>query len=56
VLCVFTLVEAVVEKYTLIIDYHAWAWYWTWLSMALMLYIVMVVHKWFFRIKNVFSL
>lgn len=56
VVSVFTFVEFIVEKYTLIIQYHAWKWYWTWVTVALTFYIVMVIYKWFFRIKKIFAI
>lgn len=52
----FTLIEYFVEKYTLIIKYNTWKWYWTFISETLVFYMVMVIYKWFYKIKKVFSL
>lgn len=52
----FTLIEVIVEKYTMIIEYHAWTWYWTWISMSLVFYVVTTIYKWFFRQKKIFSI
>jgi hypothetical protein len=52
----FTLAEVLLERYTMVIEYHSWKWYWTWISMSLVFYIVMAIYKWFYRIKKVFSL
>ncbi|MBB6214213.1 hypothetical protein HNQ80_000282 [Anaerosolibacter carboniphilus] len=53
---IFTLMEYILEKHTMVIDYHSWKWYWTWASMSLIFYIVMVIYRWFYKIKNIFSL
>ena len=52
----FTLMEALAEKHTKILTYIGWRWYYTFLSMLLVIYIVRVVYKWFFHIRNPFSL
>lgn len=52
----FTLIEYFLEKYSMVIKYHSWKWYWTWISMALVIYMVMIIYKWFYRVKNVFAL
>jgi hypothetical protein len=52
----FTLIEYFLEKYTMVIKYHSWKWYWTWISLLLVFYVVMVIYKWFYKIKKVFSL
>jgi uncharacterized membrane protein len=53
---VFTLIEYLLEKYTLVIQYHSWRWYWTWISMSLLFYIVMVIYRWFYKTKRIFSI
>ncbi|MCX8128890.1 MAG: hypothetical protein N3I35_02175 [Clostridia bacterium] len=52
----FTAVELLLEKYTLIIEYHSWKWYWTWISMSLLFYAVKTIYKWFYKIKGIFSI
>jgi hypothetical protein len=52
----FTLIEIILEKYTMVIKYHTWKWYWTWINISLVFYMVMVIYKWFYKIKKVFSL
>lgn len=52
----FTLIEYFLEKYTMVIKYHSWKWYWTWISMSLVFYIVMVIYKWFYKVRRIFSI
>ncbi|MDF2988594.1 MAG: hypothetical protein K0R50_4104 [Eubacterium sp.] len=52
----FTLLEYFLERYTLVIKYNSWRWYWTWISMSLVFYFEMIIYKWFFRIKRIFSI
>ncbi|KUO74449.1 MAG: hypothetical protein APF81_14560 [Desulfosporosinus sp. BRH_c37] len=56
IISAFTLIEFFIERYTMIIKYHAWKWYWTWISMSLVIYIVMIIYKWFYKQKRVLSL
>lgn len=56
IISVVTLIEFFTERYTMIIKYHSWKWYWTWISMSFTFYLVMVIYKWFYKIKKVFSL
>ncbi|HEY9060238.1 MAG TPA: CBO0543 family protein [Pseudobacteroides sp.] len=51
-----TLIEVLVEKFTLLITYHSWTWYWTWLSVPALFYLVMCIYRWFFKIKGIFSI
>lgn len=53
---VLTILEVLVEKFTLLITYHTWTWYWTWLSVQALFYLVMCFYKWFFKIKRIFSI
>ncbi|MBM7602573.1 hypothetical protein JOC75_000543 [Metabacillus crassostreae] len=52
----FTIIEYLLEKYTMVIEYHSWDWYWTWISLFSLFYIEMVIYKWFFKLKQVFSI
>ncbi|MDF2591669.1 MAG: hypothetical protein K0S75_1135 [Clostridia bacterium] len=52
---IFTLVEYIAEKYTLILKYIHWEWYHTFLSMYIVIYLVRAVYKWFFKLKNPLS-
>lgn len=56
IISLFTLIEFFIEKYTMIITYHSWKWYWTWISMSLVIYVVMVIYKWFYKQKKIFSI
>ncbi|AET68201.1 hypothetical protein Desor_2654 [Desulfosporosinus orientis DSM 765] len=56
IISAFTLIEFIIERYTMIIKYHAWKWYWTWISMSLVIYMVMVIYKWFYKQKRIFSI
>lgn len=52
----FTLLEYILERYTMVIKYHSWRWYWTWISISIVFYIVMVIYKWFYKMRKIFSL
>ncbi|WP_413465921.1 CBO0543 family protein [Metabacillus litoralis] len=47
----FTFIEYLLEKYTMVIEYHGWQWYWTWISLCCLLYLLMLIYNWFFKIK-----
>jgi hypothetical protein len=51
----FTIIEVIVERYTLILKYIQWHWYFTFISMLIVFYIVRVGYKWFFKINKPFS-
>lgn len=46
-----TLIEVILEKYTLLIKYQNWHWYWTWASIILTLSITRKYYIWFFKIR-----
>jgi len=56
IISVFTLIEFLIERNTMIIKYHSWKWYWTWISMSLVIYMVMVIYRWFYKQKRIFSI
>lgn len=56
ILSIFTTVEYVVEKYTLVINYLHWEWYFTFASMGIVIYLIRAGYKWFFHKKNPLSL
>jgi hypothetical protein len=51
----FTLIELIVERYTLILKYTHWHGYLTFISMLIVFYIVRMVYKWFFKINKPLS-
>lgn len=56
ILSIFTLIEYLTEKYTLIIHYIHWEWYITLITMAIFLYMIRAFYKWFYNIGNIFSI
>lgn len=53
---IFTFIEYITEKYTLIVKYIHWEWYITLITMCLLIYFVRIVYKWFFNFEKPFSL
>jgi hypothetical protein len=45
---VLTIVEVIIEKYTLLINYIHWEWYITWITVCLSFYIARIFCVWFF--------
>lgn len=43
----FTFLEAVLEKYTSLVNYHEWKWYWTLITVIISLYINHTYYLWF---------
>jgi hypothetical protein len=56
ILSIFTAIEYLAEKYTLILKYIYWHWYLTWISMFIVIYFVRAVYKWFFKLGKPLSL
>lgn len=56
ILGVFTLLEFIVERNTLILKYIHWEWYTTFITMGLVIYFVRSVYKWFFKMSKPFSI
>ncbi len=47
-----TLVEAILEQHTALIDYLNWSWYWSWLTLLITLYFSRLYYKWFFKLNK----
>ncbi|MDF2855192.1 MAG: hypothetical protein K0Q87_1043 [Neobacillus sp.] len=49
VVTVITVVEVLIEKYTVLIKYIHWEWYITWVTICLSFYLTRLFCVWFFR-------
>lgn len=56
ILAIFTLMEYLIEMYTLMIKYVHSKWYLTFITMGILIYLVRSVYKWFFNLNRPFSL
>ncbi|OCA88499.1 hypothetical protein A8F94_24415 [Bacillus sp. FJAT-27225] len=43
----FTIIEAILEKTTRLVDYHEWTWYWTFITVNIALFINHKYYQWF---------
>jgi hypothetical protein len=53
---IFTYIEYLAERHTLLLSYIHWEWYTTFITMAIFVYFVRGVYKWFFKLSKPFSL
>lgn len=49
---VMTIIEAVVERYTNLIEYIHWAWYTTWITLLITFFASRLFYIWFFKLKE----